>query len=509
MDPEDLLTDDDFAPLREALINAWVEAGASAFDLVRAQLGKSEDDLPYDTDRPAVRRMFDKIGDRVKGIEGTTRDRLGTMIERGVNEGLSMGDLAKLIEADESGAFNSARAMMIARTETGTAYNLMSLAGYKEGGVEKVLIFDGDGCGWDEHDDTDLADGSVRTLEDAEDHPLAHPNCFVGSTQVCAPNVRAAFARWFEGEVVVLRTALDNQITVTPNHPILTSRGWVAAGLLEQGDYVVSCADPQRVATLVDPDNDYVPSRIEEVARAVLEASGGPSRTMPSATVAFHGDGSGSDVYVVGTNGLCQNSWDAARLKHGGKVPFTLSDVGLGALFASGAAREALDGVGHSPYGIMGPSSAGASLTCVEAGHFEVPGFGEGSHRKPSVFPQPAQARPTAVNFGSQRVAGLAVDVPCMKGEKVNVGGGAYGGANGDSVFSQDPNDGRGTDPERLGDGVRRLAALISLDKVVSVERRQFSGHVYNLQTDQGWYIANGIIAHNCVRGWAPYFGDE
>lgn len=182
MDADSLLEDDDFEPLREALISAWVEAGASAFDLVRAQLGKSEDDLPYDTDRPAVKRMFDKLGDRVKGIEATTRDRLQTMIERGVNDGLSMGDLAKLIEADESGAFNAARAMMVARTETGTAYNLLSLAGYKEGGVEKVEIFDGDGCGWDEHDDTDLADGSIRTLEDAEDHPLAHPNCVRGWT---------------------------------------------------------------------------------------------------------------------------------------------------------------------------------------------------------------------------------------------------------------------------------------------------------------------------------------
>jgi len=25
---------------------------------------------------------------------------------------------------------------------------------------------------------------------------------------------------------------------------------------------------------------------------------------------------------------------------------------------------------------------------------------------------------------------------------------------------------------------------------------------VYNLQTSEGWYLANGIIAHNCHIGW-------
>lgn len=27
---------------------------------------------------------------------------------------------------------------------------------------------------------------------------------------------------------------------------------------------------------------------------------------------------------------------------------------------------------------------------------------------------------------------------------------------------------------------------------------RSFSGHVYNLVTDSGWYVANGVIIHNC-----------
>jgi hypothetical protein len=42
------------------------------------------------------------------------------------------------------------------------------------------------------------------------------------------------------------------------------------------------------------------------------------------------------------------------------------------------------------------------------------------------------------------------------------------------------------------------LPLAVTFDQVVKVEVRQFSGHVYNLQTGCGWYVANGIIVSNC-----------
>jgi hypothetical protein len=38
----------------------------------------------------------------------------------------------------------------------------------------------------------------------------------------------------------------------------------------------------------------------------------------------------------------------------------------------------------------------------------------------------------------------------------------------------------------------------ICADDIVYRDIRAFCGHVYNLQTDTGWYLANTIIAHNC-----------
>jgi hypothetical protein len=34
--------------------------------------------------------------------------------------------------------------------------------------------------------------------------------------------------------------------------------------------------------------------------------------------------------------------------------------------------------------------------------------------------------------------------------------------------------------------------------RVVKTSRVCFTGHVFNLQTEGGWYVTNGIVTHNC-----------
>lgn len=44
-------------------------------------------------------------------------------------------------------------------------------------GVSYVEVRDGADCGWTSHDDSDRADRTLRTVQDALAHPSAHPNC--------------------------------------------------------------------------------------------------------------------------------------------------------------------------------------------------------------------------------------------------------------------------------------------------------------------------------------------
>jgi hypothetical protein len=60
-------------------------------------------------------------------------------------------------------------------------------------------------------------------------------------------------------------------------------------------------------------------------------------------------------------------------------------------------------------------------------------------------------------------------------------------------------------DPVKLSDTVLALAPGITCDNIIKIKRSYFSGHVYNLQTDTGLFVADGIITHNC-RCWVSQY---
>ncbi|MFF6931496.1 hypothetical protein [Streptomyces californicus] len=59
-----------------------------------------------------------------------------------------------------------------------TASNLGAVTtAYEQLGCTRVQVRDGAECGWTSHQDSDLADGTYRSIDDALAHPSAHPNC--------------------------------------------------------------------------------------------------------------------------------------------------------------------------------------------------------------------------------------------------------------------------------------------------------------------------------------------
>lgn len=164
--------------LAKVIRAGWVRAAERSLGLVGEQLDEPPIVDLDDPDSP-LRRVIDaQTAARIKAIEAETTRRVAGYVSQATQEGMSVQQLANLIEADKSGAFGKARATVIARTEINTAYNLSSVEGYRASGrVDEVRVFDGDDCGWTSHDDPDKADGTIRTLDDAEEYPLSHPNC--------------------------------------------------------------------------------------------------------------------------------------------------------------------------------------------------------------------------------------------------------------------------------------------------------------------------------------------
>jgi hypothetical protein len=167
---------DEKAQLRKILGRWYVEMGDAAYAALGGGLGI---ELSFDLEAASTAAVRHLIGVNVTSITSTTREELRNRVEDAIARGLSIEQLVTGTDTVQGlrDLFGS-RAQTIALTETATAYNATSVVGYRESGlIDEVEVFDGPECGWTEHDDPDLADGSTRTLAEADDYPTAHPNC--------------------------------------------------------------------------------------------------------------------------------------------------------------------------------------------------------------------------------------------------------------------------------------------------------------------------------------------
>ncbi|MGJ3101180.1 phage minor head protein, partial [Salmonella enterica subsp. enterica serovar Paratyphi A] len=74
--------------------------------------------------------------------------------------------------------------------------------------------------------------------------PPAHPNCLLGDTVVSTGSpVSNIFKRAYKGVIVYVSTKSGRTLSITPNHQVLTTSGWVASGLLNVGDKLVCAKD--------------------------------------------------------------------------------------------------------------------------------------------------------------------------------------------------------------------------------------------------------------------------
>jgi hypothetical protein len=128
-------------------------------------------DVAFDLANPYVQQTLGALAKQIRGVAETTRDEIRALVGQQAAEGWSMEELQKQIRAKGATASRS-RALTIARTETGTAYNQGAIAAYKAGGITHVTVLDGD-----DDEPCASANGATWTLAEAEANPLGHPNC--------------------------------------------------------------------------------------------------------------------------------------------------------------------------------------------------------------------------------------------------------------------------------------------------------------------------------------------
>lgn len=321
-----------------------------------------------------------------------------------------------------------------------------------------------------------------------------HDSCVPADTVTSGPLAEYGTKRWYEGEIVTIYTASGEKLAITPNHPILTDKGWVPAGLIDRGCNVVRSAVAQPVPVGV-PDEYQEPSLIEDIWGAL--AVNGLAH-MPQSAKDFHGDGIDGEVKVVGTSGRLGSVVDPAIVEHGRELIF--AGAGRSSVpfnFASlSKSATGFPGSWGTGVGCVGGSGIRLPICGAHAAHADQIRFGSASPFDAKLSEYASDGKPGYAELLRHGEFGhLLVNVKTSNGVMVD---GKSSPRRFDPAFAEDSVD-VGLTYARLGDDLLRcLAGQVELDNVVDVRRGEFLGHVFNLQTSEGWYAANNVIVSNC-----------
>lgn len=290
--------------------------------------------------------------------------------------------------------------------------------------------------------------------------PPLHPNCFLGDTEVSTCSaVSRIFKRTYKGVIVYVTTKSGRTLSVTPNHPIMTSTGWVPAGELNLGSKLV-CGDNRAVS--IHHQKDNVVAKFSEVFGAANVASDPASiSTSPTTAKDFHGDGANGEVEIVFVNGF---SWDKV------KTCLDKQIIDQDLPMATGT-DDSFPGLGSTDkLGVVRLSSSDSLMGCG----------GE----------QGALFGRAAGHSGGHSLTSTPYYDPAILEDTL------------DWVL-------RNADDLANVDWANTVG--VELDDVIDLAfgEADFCGHVYNLENENNWYLANGIIAHNCRTTTAPVISSE
>lgn len=390
----------------------------------------------------------------------------------------------------------------IARTEMATAMHKAVIASTED---DETII----GYQWRlsaSHPVTDICDyyasvemglGKGVFTKDAVPRGKAHPHCVLGDTIIHAPGaISAATKSFYSGAIVEIITRNSGKLSCTPNHAILTQSGWVEAQFIDKGHNIIS-ATSSNPGAFYPNDND-MPSTIEQIFNSAIEAHGVSSITVPVAAEHFHGDGGMMDgnVQIVHVDGLLLSDDNPGINKHFGKNPFSIGNSSPASFLGDGIGDSLFNRFGHSPNSGMCISSDSLPVFQGGSAHIERLAFAGRSDGDAVFFEDSIDDDPRDSMKFSQSFDGFPgfIEGDNFRFWQSNLA------AHIDTSITKSLVNSLSIHAFSTGNAVDGFAGLITLDEVIEVRKRDFYGFVYDLQIEpHHWYFANGIVTHNCM----------
>lgn len=275
--------------------------------------------------------------------------------------------------------------------------------------------------------------------------------CFTAETLIQG-HILGAARSFYVGKAVEITTLKGRCLTVTANHPVLTAKGFVAAQSLGVGENLV-CDSWQSGVSLLGKtpqwDENNEPATAENVFRSMANA--GTSSCAQYAPVDFHGEAQRmvGDIEVVGTYRNLLVDAEFSLFEQGCDIVFKASALG------------------------------GSSVTAVGDG------LSMGQRARPGA---------SSPSSGALSNNSFPVELHSAPLQSLRLGASAQHDSSFPECFSKPV----ARDVDLFSELVERGSGLVELDEIVDVNVFDFSGHVYDFESNTGWVFGNGIVASNC-----------
>lgn len=329
--------------------------------------------------------------------------------------------------------------------------------------------------------------------------------CFPGET-VVQGRFDAAYRALYDGEILEITTKHGRRLSVTPNHPVATPRGFVPASAIREGDHLFGYEAPIEAHASSTPkranvDEENAPARIDQVFRAIEESLAGARHAGRPCANDFDGDARcfDGDVDVVAIEGALPNRAESGSNEHGKNLVFSASDVfrhaGERGQRALRDLRAAVNAPARGSVSGGGLSSGDGWVGGLELRPLQSFRFGPASRLDTGLEKSKADRDALHVEIVRDLLLRVASDV--SRNDRCGVDGEALPADVMPRPLQAPPHGSLGNTEARRNRS-NGLPGVVSLDEVTRVERRAWSGHVYDLQSPNGWIVAEGIVTSNC-----------
>lgn len=445
----------------------------------------------------------------IKSIPNKYLDDVEAVVTRGVRKGLR----AEALGAEIADRFkvSESRAALIARDQIGKFYGELQQVRQEKLGIEEYIWQTvNDNRVRDEH--RALQGKRIRWDDPPEDgHPGEAVNCVPGNTRLL-PHARVlkAYRRGYSAQATTLITDTGKAVCATPNHPVLTGRGWIPAHLVEVGEDLWEAFAQGLDLAVGDPQGGETTA--EEFFRAVLPL-GTPHR-IAALRGRFHGDVSDEEVDVVHVDWSLGDELDSRLSQSFCHHALALADdpgASLGSLAllfgravtsTNSAVRGFCKLAARLGAGLPHTQKHGSALAAWLDALLDKCATNRSS-RDVEVLRELLYA-PPLVEQQWNHVARVLFGVACRA---VMTPTGLYSPRaqeNAEAIALQVQL------PGGFGDraAVVQKAGRVAKKLVGELPRANGGTHVFNLETTSGWYIANGLVIHNCRCYGEPVLDD-